>query len=496
MSFGENLNELVDKNSDGLVCKHNSWERVSLSEVVTLTNGFAFKSTQFDTSVGEPLLRIRDILKGQPGSYYNAAVDDPKMQHVYDGDVVVGMDGDFNSVLWSGGKVLINQRVCSLRCNAEFYSQKLLAYTLPAYLKLINEHTSSVTVKHLSSKTIAEIPLPLPPLNEQRRIVEKIETLFARLDRGEEAIRQTQKLLARYRQSVLKAAVTGELTADWRAERQGQLEHGRDLLARILETRREQWQGRGKYKEPTAPDTTDLPDLPEGWVWASLPMLGDYGRGKSKHRPRNDEKLYTGGKYPFLQTGRVRNSDGSIREYDKLYNEMGLAQSRLWPKGTVCITIAANIAETGILEIDACFPDSVVGLVPFSEISGRYVENFIRTAKENLDRYAPATAQKNINLEILSALAIPLPSPEEQSEIVSRVHEALQKAEAVEHWCGTELKRSAALRQSILKQAFAGKLVDQDPSDEPASALLARIAKGKAAAAPKKKTIRRRKAAS
>src|SRR5690606_36481298 len=115
--------------------------------------------------------------------------------------------------------------------------------------------------------------IPVAPLNEQRRIVEKIETLFARLDKGEEALRDVQKLLARYRQSVLKAAVTGALTADWRAENAHRLEHGRDLLARILQTRRETWQGRGKYKEPAAPDTTDLPELPDGWVWATVEQV-------------------------------------------------------------------------------------------------------------------------------------------------------------------------------------------------------------------------------
>ncbi|HDQ39652.1 MAG TPA: hypothetical protein ENN39_01280, partial [Desulfonatronum sp.] len=122
---------------------------------------------------------------------------------------------------------------------------------------------------------------PLPPLNEQHRIVEKIETLFARLDKGEETLREVQKLLARYRQSVLKAAVTGQLTADWRAENAHRLEHGRDLLARILQTRRETWDGRGKYKEPVAPDTTGLPELPEGWVWASLDMLGEITTGST-----------------------------------------------------------------------------------------------------------------------------------------------------------------------------------------------------------------------
>jgi type I restriction enzyme S subunit len=133
-----------------------------------------------------------------------------------------------------------------------------------------SEYTSTTAIPMLTISALSRMPVRVAPLNEQRRIVEKIETLFARLDKGEEALREVQKLLARYRQSVLKAAVTGQLTADWRAENAHRLEHGRDLLARILQTRREKWEGRGKYKEPAAPVTSDLPYLPEGWIWASL----------------------------------------------------------------------------------------------------------------------------------------------------------------------------------------------------------------------------------
>src|SRR5690606_20632538 len=141
--------------------------------------------------------------------------------------------------------------------------------------------------------------IPVAPLNEQRRIVEKIETLFARLDKGEEALRDVQKLLARYRQSVLKAAVTGQLTADWRAENAHRLEHGRDLLARILQTRRETWQGRGKYKEPAAPYTTGLPELPEGRVWATVGTFGDVKGGKRLPRGHSYSDVET--KHPYLR---------------------------------------------------------------------------------------------------------------------------------------------------------------------------------------------------
>lgn len=161
--------------------------------------------------------------------------------------------------------------------------------------------SGSTNQVELSRNAVLEKELPLPPLNEQRRIVEKIETLFARLDKGEEALRHVQKLLARYRQSVLKAAVTGQLTAHWRAENAHRLEPGQDLLARILQTRRETWTGRGKYKEPTAPDTTDLPELPEGWVWASVEQLANVMGGLTKNKKREEMPL----RKPMLRVANV-----------------------------------------------------------------------------------------------------------------------------------------------------------------------------------------------
>jgi type I restriction enzyme S subunit len=155
----------------------------------------------------------------------------------------------------------------------------------------------------------------------------------------------------------------------------------------------------------------------------------------------------------------------------------------------VCITIAANIAESGILEIDACFPDSVVGLIPHEDIEGPYIELFIRTAKAELDRYAPATAQKNINIDTLNSVAVPLPPADEQKEIADRVASLVGASAAIEKSIADESRRVAALRQSTLKDAFSGKLVPQDPSDEPADKLLERIGaapQGKPTAMPKK----------
>jgi type I restriction enzyme S subunit len=374
---------------------------------------------------------------------------------------------------------------------------------------LLMQFFTGSTIKHFTGESLSRLRLRVAPSNEQSRIVAKIDELFSELDAGVASLKRAKALLKKYRQAVLKAAVSGELTRDWRERHKGEIrESGAELLQRVLKSRRQVWEAaelvklrakgkppkddrwKQKYKEPQPPDTTHLPDLPEGWVWASLPQLGEFGRGKSKHRPRNDPKLY-GGDYPFIQTGVVREANGVIKDFDQTYNKTGLAQSKLWPKGAMCITIAANIAETGILGFDACFPDSVVGLVPHSDVRVQCVEYFMRTVREELNRYAPATAQKNINLEILFEVAVPLPPIAEQEAVVSETERLLSVVDALEAEIATGLRRDDVMRQSILSTAFSGKLVPQDLNDEPASVLLERI-RAERAAKPRPTRGRRR----
>lgn len=334
-------------------------------------------------------------------------------------------------------------------------------------------------------------PFELPPTKEQRRIVAKIEELFSELDKGVESLTTAREQLKAYRQSVLKAAFEGKLTAEWRASRADAVETPSSLLARIVS---ELQQGssnttdakagrprrkRGPIAEleiaPSSSELAELPEIPDRWVYVKLSGLGVLARGKSRHRPRNAPELF-GGPYPFIQTGEVKAARGRILQFSQTYSEFGLSQSRLWPIGTLCITIAANIAETAFLGIEACFPDSVVGFTPSSAlVDSKYVDFFIQAARARISAYAPATAQKNINLETLENLVLPYCSMDEQVEIVGILEAHLESAEVMDAEIEAGLARAAALRQSILKRAFSGQLVAQDASDEPASALLGRI---------------------
>ena len=244
MSFVHRVDELIEEEGNALVGKAPHWERVPLKSVARVVNGFPFPSSGFNNEEeGEPVIRIRDIVAGQVGTYFKGSAEGAP--RVVRGDLVIGMDGDFNSRLWPSDAALMNQRVCKIVPNESIYSKQLLSYALPGYLKLVNDHTSAVTVKHLSSRTVQEIPLPLPPRAEQDRLVSKLDELFSRIDEGERALEQLSKLVERYRQAVLKAAVTGELTRDWREARKAAdepVESGEALLSRILTARREAWE--------------------------------------------------------------------------------------------------------------------------------------------------------------------------------------------------------------------------------------------------------------
>ena len=171
MSFSASVEDLVAASPSALHGAAPWWERVQLGEVASILNGFPWKSDYFNDSTGPFLIRIRDVTTGATETRYSGPIEDGYW--IEPGDLLVGMDGDFNATTWGNERALLNQRVCRIDINPGSFDKAFLAYLLPSYLKLINDHTHSVTVKHLSSKTLAEIPLPLPPLTEQRRTVAK-----------------------------------------------------------------------------------------------------------------------------------------------------------------------------------------------------------------------------------------------------------------------------------------------------------------------------------
>jgi type I restriction enzyme S subunit len=257
-----------------------------------------------------------------------------------------------------------------------------------------------VGIHHLGRDALAKWPVPLPPLNEQRRIA-------AILDQAD----------------------------DLRARRRQLLECAEELPRSIFVE---------LFGDP-ASNPRGLPLVPLGEV-------GELDRGVSRHRPRNDPALL-GGPYPLIQTGDVARSGGLITQYSATYSELGLAQSKLWPAGTLCITIAANIAETGILTFDACFPDSVVGFTA-DKATTTFVQTWLTFLQPTLEAAAPQSAQRNINLAILRALPVPLPGPDQLQRF-----DQLLDAVAQENRTSREaLTHHEALFKATQFLAFSGQL--------------------------------------
>ena len=348
---------------------------------------------------------------------------------------------------------------------------------------------------------VTQFVVPLPPFAEQHRIVGKVDELMALCDRQEAARTEREATrdrlaaasLARLnapdpdtftddprfalnalpalttrpdqikqlRQTILNLAVRGKLVPQDPAD-----EPAWELLRRIEKEKVQALkEGRAKRQDPLPEVALDQApfDLPVGWKWSRFPEVGTFGRGKSKHCPRNDPSLFDGGEHLMIQTGDVARSKGVIETYTSKYNDVGLAQSFKWPKGTLCITIAANIADSGILSFDACFPDSVVGFIPASMFeNARYFEYFVRTAKANLLEFAPATAQKNINLEILTQVLIPLPPLAERHRIVAKVDDLMALCDQLEASLTTGDATRRRLLDALLAEALAPEPMEEE----------------------------------
>lgn len=485
----------------------SGWSYTRLGEISFFLNGYAFKSNTYVSNSIYQTIRLGNvkndmILLDQNPAFIpdNIASENQKFL-IRENDILITMTGTkskrdfcFTAVVesnkFNNKKLYLNQRVGCIRVVTPIFIKLINIFLKSSIIVdfLLATATGTANQANIGAVALRNLPIPLPPLAEQKRIVEKVDELMGLCDRYEVG-KQTrdnlrQQLRASVIASLMNAETDEELDAAWAFVRDNWhniSQHPEDIdslrqtilhlavrgklvlqnpddepaekLLKVIATKHASYAKNFRKPKglPSLKDVDKPFELPFGWSWCRFTEIGQLDRGKSKHRPRNDSLLYENGSIPLVQTGDVARANGVIETYTALYNHQGLAQSRLWSKGTLCITIAANIGDSAILGFDACFPDSIVGFLPTEPISdSRYFEFLIRTLKSRLEDFAPSTAQKNINLGILDEVLIPLPPLAEQKRIVAKVDELMQLCDQLEASLRQSQQRAESLAASAI----------------------------------------------
>ena len=351
-------------------------------------------------------------------------------------------------------------------CSTEWIPFYKLGGLSPKYLKhfltqdkfrnFLAQNVSGVggSLMRIKPQTLKDYQFPLPPLPEQHRIVAKIEELFTRLDAGVEALQRAKALLKQYRQAVLKAAVEGRLTEEWRKEDAGEIEPASVLLERI-QAERKQRLGKN-YKPPRPIDTSNLPELPDGWAWAPLINAAMLHRGYDL--PVQNR---INGIYPVVASSSIVGYHNK-----KMIDGPGVITGR-----------SGTIGEVIYIDSDYWPLNTTLYVCDFNGNLPRFIYYLLKSIR--LQKYLAGTGVPTLNRNIVHPTLVPLPPVSEQVIIANFLDNYFSIIDESEQIIDAELQRSQSLRQSILKRAFAGKLVPQDPADEPASVLLERIRKEK-----------------
>ena len=358
---------------------------------------------------------------------------------------------------------------------------------LKAYANSVNlaEFVTGTTRPKLTQAALNRIPVPVPPLAEQRRIVAEIEKQFTRIDASVDALKRAQANLKRYRASVLKTACEGRLVpaeAELARVEGSDYERADKLLERILAERRARWESqekRGrKYKELVAPDTSDLPELPEGWAWGNIGQLATVGTGSTPLK--SIRQFYQGGAIPWTTSGAVNKP--YVTEPLNFVTEEAVSECNLmlYPPNTLLVAMYGEGKTRGKcseLLISSTVNQAIAAIALEDSASGcrQFAKLFLNYNYEDTRRLSSGGVQPNLNLGLVRQVQVPLPPLAEQRRIVAEVERRLSVVQQAEVAVEAGLVRAERLRQSILKLAFSGKLVPQDPDDEPASTLLERI---------------------
>lgn len=352
--------------------------------------------------------------------------------------------------------------------SVEGTNNKALCYVLhaPFAQEQIKKSIVSTNQPKLALFRIKRIIVPIPPINEQGRIVDKIEELFTRLDAGVDSLKKIRTQLKRYRQAVLKHAFEGKLTEEWRKVHKHEIEPASVLLERTREERKKK--EKGKYKELPPVDTTDLPELPESWMWTRLgdivflsserfdPLISENERFVGlKNIERSTGKLLGFGK-----SSETRSTKTRFRKGDLLYGKLRPYLNKVW-----------------VADFDGVCSTDILVFLKHDFIDNKYLStillnnNFVEYAAQRMT----GVQHPRINFRFLSKYVLPLPSLSEQYTIAVEIERRFSVADEIEKVIEQTLSQSEQLRQSILKKAFEGRLVPQDPNDEPAKKLLQRI---------------------
>ena len=493
--------------SDELIELPEGWKWVKLEDIASHISGIAFKSTDFTTE-GIQVIRLGNVYKGElnlnrdPVFLPKEVAD--KNFVLKPGNIIVSQTGTrfkrdygyFVAIPQNAPKLLLNQRLLAVSCHFLIDSQYVvLASKLKSYQdNFFTNETGGVNQGNVGVAGIMKGEIPLPPLNEQKRIVAEIEALRERSQKARSALSAIPELCNKFRQSILAAAFRGDLTADWR-EQNPDVEPASVLLERIKDDRYKDWELeqlakashrstkldsgklRVKYELPTSPQEDRLfreleECIPDSWAITSLDSVARLITGKT---PSTSEADYWDGEIPFVTPTEIDPS-GFILPSRRLVTQLGAKQAKTIPSNSTLIVCIGTVGKVGILSNPSVVNQQINALVSLKSVSYKFIYYWAQALKPWVVANAAATVNAAIlNKSRLGMAPIPIPPYLEQLHIVSMIEAMLSEISSLTSNTTNAYEWLNSLDRSILAKAFRGELVEQDPNDEPASVLLDRI---------------------